>query len=153
LVTYAVLTTLLVARPVPAAACVCSESRGLEADYLEAAAVFAGKVVALEIAEVKVGDQVNEDMVATLRVERLWRGRKDTLLRVRTCGTQTMLRTCGTDFEVGAHFIVFALGTPLSTSSCQRTQRYTTAPGEPGLEWLGVEQLVRELDALSEKHK
>jgi hypothetical protein len=149
----AILTMLLVVPPAPAGACVCYESAGLEADYREAVAVFAGQIVALEVAEAKSGDHVNEDMVATLKVTRRWKGPKDALLRVRTCGTQTMICTCGTNFELGAHFVVFAVGAPLATGSCQRTQAYTPVPATPGLEWVGVEKLVEELDVLSGKRK
>lgn len=150
---YVILSALLVARPVPAGACVCYESEGLTADFREAAAVFAGRVVALEIAEVKVGDHLEEEMVATLKVERRWKGPGSALLRIRTCGTQTMLCTCGTDFQLGAHFVVFAVGKPLGTGSCQRTRLYTPVPGEPGMEWLGAEDLVRELGELAESRK
>jgi hypothetical protein len=142
------LMALLLAPGPTAQACVCSESSGLEADYREAEAVFAGKVVALQIATVEIAGQVDEQMVATLRVERRWKGPRGAEIRVRTCGTQEMLCTCGTDFELGAHFVVFAVGKPLSTGSCQRTRRYQRVPGEARFQWVGAEDLVRDLDAL-----
>ena len=129
--------------------CVCYESEGLAADFGEAKAVVAGKIVALEIATVTVGGTSSEDMVATVRVERRWKGPKDALLRVRTCGTQETLCTCGTDFRVGGYFLIFAAGKPLATSSCQRTRSYSSVPDEAGAQWLGVEDLVRDLDALA----
>ena len=131
-----------------AGACVCYESSGLEADFREAAAVFAGRVVALQTATTKSAGKVEEEMVATLSVERRWKGPKNAEIRVRTCGTQEMLCTCGTDFQLGARFVVFAVGKPLSTSSCQRTRRYNRVPGEVGMQWLGAEELVQGLDAL-----
>ena len=70
---------MLLARAHPVGACVCYESNGLAADFHDAAAVFAGKVVALEVTEVKVDGQVDENMVATLKVERHWKGPKDAL--------------------------------------------------------------------------
>ena len=130
----------------PAPACVCYESHGLKADFADAAAVFAGQVVALQIAPDAAG---GEQTIATFRVERRWKGPKDAEIRVRTCGTQEMICTCGNDFPLGAHFVVFALGTPLSTSSCQRTRRYNRVPGDLGLQWVGAEDLVRDLDQLA----
>lgn len=139
----------LLAAASPVDACVCYESAGLEADFREAAAVFAGKVVAVEIATVTVADRQEEVMVATIKVARRWKGPKDELVRVRTCGTQEMICTCGTNFRLGSHFVVFAVGKPLQTGSCQRTRAYTSMPQEPGIEWLGAEDLVRDLDALT----
>jgi hypothetical protein len=129
--------------------CVCYESEGLAADFAEAKSVVAGKIIALEIATVTVEGHSSEDMVATVRVERHWKGPKDTLLRVRTCGTQETLCTCGTDFRLGGHFLIFAAGTPLATSTCQRTRSYSSVPDEPSAQWLGVEDLIRDLDALA----
>jgi hypothetical protein len=132
----------------PAQACVCDESPGLEADYREAAAVFAGRVVALHVVAAKSGGNSGEQMVATLVVERRWKGPNTREIQVRTCGTQEMLCTCGTDFELGGRFVIFAAGKPLSTDSCQRTRRYQRIPGDTKLQWVGAEDLVRDLDAL-----
>jgi hypothetical protein len=131
-----------------ALACVCYESEGLAADFREASAVFAGRVVALEIVTRKIDGRAEEETVATLEVLRRWKGSSDSKLRVRTCGTQTMICTCGTHFELGAYFVVFAQGEPLETGSCQRTRSYTPVPHEPEYEWLGAEDLVQQLDAL-----
>jgi hypothetical protein len=131
-----------------AQACVCDESRGLEADYREAEAVFAGRIVALQVAPAKVGGNSDEHMVATLVVERRWKGPKTREIQVQTCGTQETLCTCGTDFALGGRFVVFAVGKPLSTSSCQRTRRYQRVPGDGKLQWVGAEDLVSDLDAL-----
>ena len=143
------LLPVLLAPASPTGACVCYESAGLEADYREAAAVFAGKVVGLEVVTTTIAGHLDEEMVATLRVERHWKGPKSAEIRVRTCGTQEMLCTCGTDFQLGARFVVFAVGKPLSTGSCQRTRRYQRVPEETGLQWLGAEDLVHTLDVLS----
>jgi hypothetical protein len=132
----------------PAQACVCGESSGLEADYREAEAVFAGRIVALQVAAAKAGDNTDEHMVATVVVERRWKGPKTREIQVRTCGTQEMLCTCSTDFELGGRFVIFATGKPLSTNSCQRTRRYQRIPGDATLQWVGAEDLVRDLDAL-----
>ena len=146
--TVFLLVLLAVGLPGRAAACVCFESEGLRADFGEARAVFAGRVVALQVVSNRAGDPMG-DMVATLELKRHWKGPKKKLLQVRTCGTQTAICTCGTHFELGAHYIVFGVGTPLGTSGCQRTRAYTPVTAEPGLEWLGVEDLVRELDQIA----
>ncbi len=144
---------VLVALLVPGApvvdACVCFESRDLAADYSEAEAVFAGRVVALHVATIKTGGYADEVMVATFAVERRWKGPKGARIRVLTCGTQEMSCTCGTEFQLGAHFVVFAVGKPLATGSCQRTRRYHRLPGDAEVQWAGAEDLVRNLDALT----
>jgi hypothetical protein len=144
----ALTVTILTVVPSWAAACVCVESKGLAADYREARAVFAGTVVALEIVRKQVEGHVLEDMVATFKVGRRWKGPKKAHLRIRTCGTQTMICTCGTNFRLGAHFVVFAVEAPMVTGSCQRATEYHPGP-EPGLEWVGAEELVKHLDRLA----
>ena len=130
-----------------AGACICTESAGLAADFGEASAVFAGEIVALELVEKTVEDTVVQDMVATFRVVRRWKGPSGDRIRVKTCGTQASLCTCGAAFALGKRFVVFASGKPLETSSCDRTTDYFAAPGDPEHQWLGVEDLVRALDA------
>jgi hypothetical protein len=90
-------------------------------------------------------------MIATFRVERRWKGAPGKVVRVRTCGTQTSVCTCGTDFRLGASLVVFAVGNPLSTGSCQRTTEYHKVENEPDMKWLGAEELVRALDALAKR--
>jgi hypothetical protein len=145
----ALLLLLMTARVKGAYACVCYESAGLAADVAEAKAVFAGKVVALETVTATVAGHETENMVAVIRVTRRWKGPKDKVIRVQTCGTQDMICTCGTDFRLGGSYVVFGVGDPLGTGSCQRTQVYTPISSEPGMEWLGAEDLVRDLDALA----
>jgi hypothetical protein len=141
----ALLSVLL---PASATACVCYESEGLAAEYEKARAVFAGRVIALHA--VGLNSTLGAgDMVATIEVRRRWKGPKEKLIRVRTCGTQATVCTCGTDFRLGAHYVVFGVGEPLATGSCQPTREYTPVRSEPGMDWLGVEDLVKELDRLA----
>ena len=105
--------------------------------------------MALRIVTARIDGDTLENMEATFRVQRRWKGPKDALVRVRTCGTQEMLCTCGTDFRLGAHFAVFAVGHPLSTGSCQRTRGYTYIRDEASAQWLGAEDLIRDLDGLA----
>jgi hypothetical protein len=147
------LLALLLSPASRAEACVCNDSGDLAADYREAAAVFAGRVVAFEVVTSKIAGREEEEMVATLEVERRWNGPKAGKIRVRTCGTQEMLCTCGTDFRLGARFIVFAVDAPLYTGSCQRTREYQRIRGDASLQWLGAEDLVRDLDALDRKSR
>ena len=76
-------------------------------------------------------------MVATLRVERRWKGPRTSLVRVRTCGTQAAVCTCGFDFQLGARYVVFASGSRLETTSCDRTRLA-----------LAADALIRELETL-----
>jgi hypothetical protein len=138
---------VLGARAAPARACTCFGSDDLAADVREADSVFAGEVVALELLETKVGDAVLRDMVATFRVSRRWKGVQGDRVKVKTCGTQTEICSCGVAFELGKRFVVFASGEPLVTGGCTRTQAFIAAPGSPDFQWMGVEDLVRALDA------
>jgi hypothetical protein len=143
---------LLAGASVRAHACVCVKSEGFEADFRGASAVFAGRVVALEIAQHPSSEGPVEYMVATLRVEHRWKGPKNSTIRVSTCGTQQMLCTCGTDFQLGAHYVVFAGGEPLATGSCDRTLRFDRIDGDPKAQWIGAEELVKQLDGLDPRH-
>lgn len=140
---------LLLVPAAPLGACVCLEPRGLLEAYHEARAVFAGRVIALHVVGRRDADRLDDEMVATFAVERRWKGPMTAQIRVRTCGTQELLCTCGIDFSLGARFVVFAVGEPSSTSRCERTRAYQRVAGDAKLRWIGVEDLVRELDAIA----
>jgi hypothetical protein len=130
-------------------ACVCAKSEGLDADFRDADAVFVGRVTALEIRTPPGGDGQDANTVATFKVERRWKGPATERIRVATCGTQEIICTCGSDFLLGGRYIVFATGKVLSTGSCGRTQRLGfKIRGHPELDWAGVEDLVKQLDAI-----
>lgn len=123
----------------PAAACACADLGSLADEYRRSGAVFVGRIVSVEIStRVHEGHRV-ENMIATFYVERRWKGPHARRLRVRTCGTQTQVCTCGADFQLGQRYVVFAEGKPLETSSCNRTT-VADAAGE---------DLLRGLDAVA----
>ncbi len=149
-VTFGLLAVLGLFHARPAWACVCSEGGTLREDFQAAEAVFAGRVVGLTLEAVDRGDGKKEEvMVASLQVLRRWKGPSSELIKVATCGDQEFICTCGTDFTLGSHFLVFAVGSPLFTGSCQRTRGFSRVPTDPDLQWLGVEDLIRDLDDLA----
>jgi len=121
-------------------ACVCTESGDISAQYGQAAAVFVGRVVALEVAPNPARASGEDDMVATLRVERRWKGPRTRTIRVRTCGTQAVGCTCGFDFQLGARYVVFATGRRLETTSCDRTRLA-----------LAADDIIRDAERLSKE--
>jgi len=125
----------------PAGACACADMGSLADEYRQSDAVFVGRIVSIEIsAEVVKGHRI-EHMTATFKVERRWKGPSVRRLRVGTCGTQTMVCTCGVDFQLGQRYVVFAEGKPLTTSSCNRTTLADTADNE----------LLKSLDAAARR--
>jgi hypothetical protein len=102
-------------------ACVCGE-RGTVAEAFKAArVVFVGRVVALEVKPFVVAGRSEEGTVATFEIERGWKGASRGKVRIRTCGTQVMVCTCGVDLQLGERYVVFAAGNPLETSQCDAT--------------------------------
>jgi hypothetical protein len=146
--------SIVVAGASPSDACICVKSEGLEADFREAGAVFAGRVIALEIHTHPGDDERTEYTVAIFAVERRWRGPTSKRIRVTTCGTQEMICTCGSDFVLGGRYLVFAEGKELWAGSCGRTKRLGLKIREhPELDWLGAEDLVKQLDAMTAQGK
>ena len=101
----------------------CIEFDKPEELFARADAVFLGRVVATE----PTGAQGTHVLVetATLRVEKVWKGRADKEVRI------------GADapFEVGTTYLVFAAGTPLTTTiPCRWTEPENRAGTK--LEWL-----------------
>jgi hypothetical protein len=130
-------TTLAVLIAADAFPCVCPESGDISAAYRQAAAVFVGRVISLEVAPSAAREPGEDDMVATLQVERRWKGPRTSTLRVRTCGTQATVCTCGVDFQLGARYVVFASGKRLETTSCDLTRLA-----------LAADDLIREVEML-----
>ncbi len=87
--------------------------------FQESQAVFVGRVMGTKA--VRTGAEWNEvHTVATLRVQRLWKGPDSPVIEVTTCGSvpDNVLCTVGADFKVGTTYLVTAYGEPLSTSKC-----------------------------------
>ena len=141
----------------PASACTCADLGSLADEYHHSSAVFIGRIVSIEISSKIIKGEKIENMIATFAVERRWKGPTMRRLRVRTCGTQTMVCTCGFDFQLGQRYVVFADGKPLETSSCNRNAILTQLPkGEAtkiraagGV--LPGDDLLKDLDAIAKR--
>jgi general stress protein 26 len=101
----------------------CVEFDKPEDLFARADAVFLGRVVARE----PTGAQGTHVLVetATVRVEKVWKGSADREIRV----------SADAPFEVGTPYLVFAAGTPLTTTiACRWTEPENRARAK--LEWL-----------------
>lgn len=150
-----IVATIWNARPV--AACPCSDLGSIADEYHHSRAVFVGRIVSIEISSKIIEGERVENMIATFVVERRWKGPSMRRLRVQTCGTQTLVCTCGADFQLGQRYVVFADGKLLQTSSCNRN---TTLPQLPKNEAAKIratgaglpgDDLLKELDAIAKR--
>ena len=137
LITVAVLLMGLVQ---PAASCVCVEMGDLPAIVRDSSAVFLGRVVAFRIVAKRVQGTLQEDTEVTFAVDRRWKGATRRSVKVRTCGTERIVCTCGAHFELGYSYVVFASGNPLETTSCHPNEQFE-----------GAEDLITRLDSLAVK--
>lgn len=123
---------LLSAGPPPAAACSvgCGIPEERAAAFLDARAVFTGRVVAREETswETPLGDVVSE-IVADVAVEARWKGAARDVVRVRT--RNSWFCASGEWFEVGAEYLVWAHapddGGVFYAGFCSRTARLDRA--------------------------
>ena len=135
-------------------ACTCVDMGSLADEYHHSSAVFLGQIVSLEISTKVIDGERFENMIATFNVERRWKGPTVRRLRVQTCGTQALVCTCGFDFQLGQRYVIFADGTPLKTSSCNRSASLPQLPpGEAtkirrGGGVLPGDDLLKDLDAI-----
>jgi hypothetical protein len=139
LILACIVATMCAARPV--AACTCADLGPLADEYHHSSAVFVGRIVSIEISSKIIEGERVENMIATFAVERRWKGPSIRRLRVQTCGTQTLVCTCGVGFQLGQRYVVFAEGKPLQTSSGNRTHIAETAG----------EDLLKGLDAIAKR--
>jgi len=100
--------------------------------FRTAKAVFVGEVVATRVVR-SATDPLDVRTVATVNVERSWKGPRARTLEVSACGGAGVACTVSMDFEVGRRYLFFAEGNPLSTSSCM-SRPIETASAE--LRWL-----------------
>ena len=85
--------------------------------FRDAKAVFVGRVVSTKL--IRVGrESTDVSTVATLSVERRWKGPRTKTLDVRTCGGGDAVCTVGIEFIPGDRYIVFAYGRLFETSIC-----------------------------------
>jgi len=68
--------------------------------------VVLGRVVDLAIASKQVDGGTVEYTVATIHVEKRWKGPKQTRIKVNTCGKQVLVCTCGVNFQFGGEYIM-----------------------------------------------
>jgi hypothetical protein len=97
-----------------AASCAVFE---IDSGFRDAKAVFVGQVMATRVVQ-SANDSFDVRTVATVRVERRWKGPSAKALEVSACGGGGVVCTVSIDFEIGRRYLFFAEGNPLSTSSC-----------------------------------
>ncbi len=109
-----------------AAACSCAQ-RSPEEAARQAAAVFEGRVVAI--------DRVADTLVARLRVTRAWKGVRAEEVTVRT---PTEPSLCGVALRPESYWLIYAEGDEgtLRTDLCQRTRPADDAAED--FAWLGA---------------
>jgi hypothetical protein len=111
----------------------CAAPEPIAVEYRRSAAVFIGRVTALEIVNTPP-PRPDVHTVATFEVERGWKGSRKRTAKVRTCGGGQAICTVGFTFAHGVRYVVFATGTPLETTICQRTS--TVEHAGDVLRWL-----------------
>jgi hypothetical protein len=109
------LATGLLALPASARACTCAQSATADVALERAQRVFLGTVERFEVRDTK--------RVATIRVKTVWKGPRQSRVRVTTGGGDA---DCGFHFVAGLDYVVYASERErggLTTSICDRTAR------------------------------
>lgn len=112
----------VVGHPTDASACSCKENGSPQEELARATAVFVGTPIA--------STMTGSDELITFEVTRVWKGRPDPRITVRTGATGGK---CGLILE-DEPFLIYAYGPPgaLSTSSCTRSVPASHAESEMG---------------------
>jgi hypothetical protein len=117
----------------------CGPPPSIEAEFEASSVVVIGRVVGIattmrEWPEPDVtGERLKFQMrVATVEVERRWKGPVAKTIQVETCE----LCTTGVWFAIGERWVVFAHGEPPTTSDCGRTLLYSDSRSPSAVEWL-----------------
>jgi hypothetical protein len=110
---------LLAGRAEPVAACTCAINPSPAAEFDQAAAVFAGRVVRIDLRE-GPGAPPYSPVRVILEVETVWKGPLRSTIEVFTAVDEG---ACGFNFNVGWRYLVYARasGDALQASSCTRT--------------------------------
>jgi len=95
--------------------------------FRDSRAVFIGEVLATRVVRSKA------QTVATIRVERRWKGPRGKTIEVSTCGGGDAVCTISIDFQVGGAYLIFAEGRPLATSDCMA---WPVEEAKEQLQWL-----------------
>ena len=112
-------------------------SAPLESHFSGSTAIFVGRAIAQQVVSATGGgnERVTE---TTFEVEDRWKGAAEPTVRVQTCGwtvgNDTVTCSSSFQFAIGEEYVVFAIGQPLATSSCQPNARLDRA--EKTLQWL-----------------
>jgi hypothetical protein len=117
----------------------CGPPWPLEAEFEASSVVIIGRVVAIAnaVREWPETDVTGERLkflmrIATVEVERRWKGPADKTLQIETCEQCT----AGVGFAIGERWVVFASGQPPTTGDCGRTLRYSDPRYRAAVEWL-----------------
>jgi hypothetical protein len=117
----------------PVYACSCLPPGAPLDEMASATAVFAGRVMNIEVAG---GEAISPDdaVTVTFGVSRLWKGPEESVVTVTTPRDSA---SCGIDFQNGQEYLVYATGSQaeLSTNLCSRTASLADAGAD--LEALG----------------
>lgn len=113
----------LVGASLTAAACSCGPKPDVDQALSAAAAVFAGRVVALELvpdSDPAIGVSM-EHLRVTVAVHSMWKGEIEDLAIVTTAFTCCV---CGFRFEIGEEYLIYAYDQDgvYRTSICDRTK-------------------------------
>lgn len=120
-----IIVSLLFVNTVIVSACSCAQPSSPKESIGQSTAVFAGKVVDIDVPSGIVtssGDSVK----VTFEVSEIWKGSDYKTLVITTARDSA---TCGYDFKKNEEYIVYAYGeeNKLSTDICSRTKLLTNA--------------------------
>ncbi len=127
-----------VAPVAPAMARSCGAQAPIEDEFASSSAVLLGRVIAISSGQREYSTDVPGEIlriatrVATVEVEREWKGPDHGIVAIETCA----LCTTAARFEVGDRLVVFAHNDYHGVSSCSRTYREADPRFAPTLGWL-----------------
>ena len=117
----------------------CGPLSAIEQEYAASSVVLVGQVVAItkQLREWPEPDVTGERLqllyrVATIQVEKRWKGAAAQTIDVQTCEQCTV----GVQFELGERWVVFAGGEQPATSDCGRTLLESDPRYPVTVEWL-----------------
>ncbi len=125
--------TLFAIVPMQSEACRCAPPPEPAKALAQSAAVFVGKVVAIED-----GPEANRNKTVTLEVEKWWKGGETARVKVVTNSDSA---ACGFGFQLDSRYLVYATAgngaAALHVNSCSRTRAAQTAEGTGDFKDLG----------------
>lgn len=139
---FFLLITALFRAPLPALACSCAPPGAPDAEMEKSAAVFSGRVTAVEAPGPVGGVISSADRVKyTFQVSKVWKGPVAPMINVSSARDSA---SCGYEFQIGEEYLVYATEAQgaLTSSLCSRTQPLVRA--EEDLQVLGAGQIPPE---------